>query len=93
MTKWLDQYLEEIALSVTDKADKKDNFSELSVLSVAETCVSRIFFSDLADKHEFNELFEERAAIMEFDGGLSKEEAEGLARIDIEEYRMEEDHE
>jgi hypothetical protein len=28
-------------------------------------------------------LFEERAAIMEFDGGLSRKEAERLARIDI----------
>ncbi len=29
--------------------------------------------------------FEERAAIMEYDGGLSQEEAERLARVDWEE--------
>jgi hypothetical protein len=30
------------------------------------------------------ELFEERAAIMEFDGGLPREEAERLARLEAE---------
>jgi len=36
------------------------------------------------DETEFlNELFEERAAIIEFDGGLPREEAEYLAGIEI----------
>ncbi|MBK8772244.1 MAG: hypothetical protein IPM06_17725 [Rhizobiales bacterium] len=33
------------------------------------------------------ELFEERAAIMEYDGGLSREEAEYKARIEVEAKR------
>ncbi len=32
---------------------------------------------------KYKELFEERAAIMEFDGGLSKDEAELLAKDEI----------
>lgn len=35
----------------------------------------------LTDEQQY--LFEERAAIMEYDGGLSRNEAERLARIDI----------
>lgn len=37
----------------------------------------------MADQ-ELRELFEERAAIMEFEGNLSREEAERLAREDVE---------
>jgi hypothetical protein len=34
------------------------------------------------------EYFEERAAIMHFDGGLPKEKAEALARAEVETYRL-----
>jgi hypothetical protein len=34
---------------------------------------------------DLDELFEERAAIMEYDGHLSREEAERLARVDVDE--------
>lgn len=37
--------------------------------------------SQLTEEQQY--LFEERAAIMEYDGGLSREKAERLARIDI----------
>jgi hypothetical protein len=33
------------------------------------------------------ELFEERAAIMEFEGGLPREKAEALARAECDSYR------
>jgi len=33
------------------------------------------------------ELFQERAAIMHFDGGIPKEKAEALARAECETYR------
>ena len=33
------------------------------------------------------EVFEERAAIMHFDGGIPKEKAEALARAECETYR------
>lgn len=33
------------------------------------------------------EMFEERAAIMHFDGGLPKEKAEAMARAEVENYR------
>ena len=33
------------------------------------------------------ELYEERAAIMQFDGGLPKEKAESLARAEMETFR------
>jgi hypothetical protein len=36
----------------------------------------------------FNEVFEERAAIREFDGLLTREEAERLGLLDAEEWRM-----
>ena len=35
----------------------------------------------------FREMFEERAAIMHFDGGLPVEKAEALARAEAETYR------
>ena len=34
------------------------------------------------------EVFEERAAIMHFDGGIPKEKAEALARAEVETYRQ-----
>ena len=34
------------------------------------------------------EYFEERAAIMHFDGGIPKEKAEALARAEAESYRL-----
>lgn len=36
---------------------------------------------------EQQELFEERAAIREFDGGMDRESAERAARADVERYR------
>lgn len=50
----------------------------------AETKVQNLVSPEKCDETEFiNELFEERAAIIEFDGGFSREEAEYLARIEI----------
>ena len=34
------------------------------------------------------EYFEERSAIMHFDGGIPKEKAEALARAEVETYRQ-----
>lgn len=39
------------------------------------------------DKH-MEELYQERAAVMHFDGGLPKEKAERLARAECESYRL-----
>ena len=93
MSKWLDRYLKEIALSTADKTDKNDISSELSALSVNTRGVSRFFLSDYADEYLFHEFFEERAAIMEFEGEMRKDEAEKQARLDIEKYLMEVNHE
>ena len=38
-----------------------------------------------ADADDRDYLFQERAAIMEFDGGMTRKEAESLARIDVRE--------
>ena len=45
----------------------------------------RVMMDDETDDAEADlaELYEERAAIMEYDGGLSREEAERLARVDV----------
>lgn len=89
MSKWLDRYLKEIALSTADKTDKKDISSELSVLSVSETCVSTNYFSDFLNTDDSEYPFEERAAIMEFDAGLSRDKSERFAKLDMENYLSE----
>ena len=40
-------------------------------------------FSDQVTEKDLKELFEERAAIMEFEGGMTREEAEREARKDL----------
>ncbi|WP_234052692.1 MULTISPECIES: hypothetical protein [unclassified Xanthobacter] len=42
---------------------------------------------DAGDEARWRDAFEERAAILEYDGGFSRSEAERLARIEIEALR------
>ena len=46
--------------------------------------LSRGASSSAYDGVDFDEMFEERAAVMEFDGGMTRDEAERRARADVE---------
>ena len=41
----------------------------------------------MTDEQHMEEFYEERAAIMHFDGGIPREKAEALARAELETYR------
>lgn len=56
-----------------------------SVATVAS--VARVFPFSAFDADDWRAAFEERAAIMEYDGGLSREDAERLARDEIDGLR------
>ena len=52
-------------------------------------CGHIFYFEDHAEEDDYEdleELYEERAAIMHFDGGLPKEKAEALARAEMESH-------
>jgi hypothetical protein len=75
--------------SPLDRTDKTDK-TLLAVLSVPHAEEKNTFVSfvsslptekkPLFQQEEEREVFEERAAICEFDGGMSREDAEALAR-------------
>lgn len=116
MGKWLNQLREngKKARGITDKNDKTDSETVLSVLSVEPGGVSTILtpdedlvgsvsfvgspsdtfqdFRDFSNRHGWDEedwqvAFDERAAILEFDEGMARQEAESLAWRMIEAER------
>lgn len=85
MSKWLDRLRaheknRRLAQNGTDKTDKSQTEGVLSVLSVRSEQVSANFSDELNDEVA---AIEERAAILEYDCGLSRDEAERLARTQI----------
>jgi hypothetical protein len=90
MSKWLERLREHeknraMAGNGTDKTDKSHPEGVSSVLSVRSGRESANFLpSHCADNAA---QFEERAAILEYDCGLSREEAERVARLQISQTR------
>jgi len=85
MSKWLERLREHeknraLAGNGTDKTDKRHPEGVSSVLSVRTRGQSENFSPSL---HDAQAAFDERAGILEYDGGLPREEAERLARLQI----------
>jgi hypothetical protein len=85
MSKWLERLREHeknraMAGNGADKTDKSSPEGVSSVLSVRSQRESVNISSESDDPAA---AFEERAAILEYDCGLSREEAERIARLQI----------
>lgn len=85
MSKWLERLREHgknchMEENGTDKIDRMPSEAISSVLSVRSQRECANFSSEPDDPAT---AFEERAAILEYDCGLSREEAERLARLQI----------
>lgn len=85
MSKWLERLREHeknraMAGSGTDKTDKSRPEGVSSVLSARSQGECENFFDQPDDPIT---AFEERAAILEYDCGLSRQEAEQLAHLQI----------
>lgn len=89
MSKWLERLREhekkrQMAGNETDKTPKTSENSISGVLSVRSGRESANFSSTAPMMGEENaSLYEERAAILEYDEGLPRDEAERLAREQI----------
>jgi len=66
-----------IRLPPLGNVEEREKINELKIQLVSQNTETDIMMSD----SEFS--FEERAAILEYDGGYSRAEAERLARIEI----------
>lgn len=85
MSKWLDRLREHeknrrMAQTGTDRIDRMPSQAISSILSVRSGQESG---NSSAVENEARAAFDERAGILEYDAGLSREEAERLARIQI----------
>lgn len=59
----------------------QENANEISCVSPVAPVAPRN--SDAVHESDLTDVFEERAAIMEYDGGMSREEAEATAWADV----------
>lgn len=87
MSKWIDRLREhekrkQARQNDTDKTAKTHDLGVSSVLSVPSGAISANFSeASPVTADDAAALYEERAAILEYDQGLSRSEAERLARL------------